>query len=45
MKEFILTKGSVMKIQNFVLNPQSEPDKSNSKQYQFLFKYVFSKNQ
>ena len=45
MKEFIVTKSSVMEIQNLVVNPKSEPVKSNSKQYQFLFKYVSSKNQ
>ena len=32
-----------MEIQNLV-NPKSEPVKPNSKQYQFLFKYI-SKNQ
>ena len=41
VKEFIITKSSVMEIQNLVLNPKSEPVKSNSKQYQFLFKYVY----
>ena len=45
MKEFIVTKSSVMEIQNLVVNPKSEPVKSNSKQYQFLFKYVSSENQ
>ena len=45
MKEFIITKSSVTEIQNLVLNPKSEPVKLNSKQYQFLFKYVSSKNQ
>ena len=45
MKEFIVTKSSVMEIQNLVVNPKSEPVKSNSKQYQFLFKYISSKNQ
>ena len=34
-----------MEIQNFALNPKSEPVKLNSKQYQFLFKYISSKNQ
>ena len=34
-----------MEIQHLVLNPKSEPVTSNSKQYQFLFKYVYSKNQ
>ena len=33
-----------MEIKNFVVNPKSEPVKSNSKQYQFLSKYVSSKN-
>ena len=34
-----------MEIQTFIVNSKSEPVKSNSKQYQFLFKYVSSKNQ
>ena len=34
-----------MEIQNLVVNPKSEPVKLNSKQNQFLFKYVSSKNQ
>ena len=45
VKELIVRKTSVMKIQNLVVNPKSEPVKSNSKQYQFLFKYVSSENQ
>ena len=45
MKEFIVTKSSTMEIQNLVVNPKSEPVKPNSKPYQFLFKYVSSKNQ
>ena len=45
MKEFIVTKSSVMEIQNLVVNPKSEPVKSNFKQYQLLFKYISSKNQ
>ena len=31
MKEFIVSKSSVMGIQNLVVNPKSEPVKSNSK--------------
>ena len=45
VKEFIVTKCSVMETQNLVANPKSEPVKSNSKQYQFLSKYIASKNQ
>ena len=45
MKEFIVTKSLVMKIQNVVVNPTSQPIKPNSKQYQFLLKYVSCKNQ
>ena len=30
MKEFIVTKSSAMEIQNLVVNPKSEPVKSNS---------------
>ena len=44
MKELIVRKTSVMKIQNLVVNLKSEPVKSNSEQYQFLFKYVSSEN-
>ena len=33
-----------MKIQNLVVDLKSEPVKSNSEQYQFLFKYVSSEN-
>ena len=45
MKVFIVTKSSVMETQNLVVHPKSEPVKSKSKQYQFLFKSVLSKNQ
>ena len=38
MKELIVTKSSVMEIENLAVNPKSEPVKSNFKQYQFLFK-------
>ena len=41
---FIATKSSVMEIQNLVGDPKSEPLMTNSKQYQFLFKYISSKN-
>ena len=34
-----------MEIQSLVVNPKSEPVKSNSKQHQYLFKYIPSKNQ
>ena len=34
-----------MEIQNLVENSKSQPFKSNSEQYQFLFKYTSSKNQ
>ena len=33
-----------MEIQNLVVNPKSVPVKSNSEQYQILFKYISSKN-
>ena len=33
-----------MEIQNIAMNPKSRPIKSNSVQYQVLFKYVFRKN-
>ena len=36
---------SIVEIENLVVNPESQPVKSNSEQYQFLFKYVSSKNQ
>ena len=45
VKEFIVTKSSAIEIQNLAANLKLEPVKSNSKQYKFLFKYVFSKNQ
>ena len=45
VNEFIVTKSSVMENQNLVVNPKSEPVKLKSKQYQFLFQYVSSKNQ
>ena len=44
MKEFMITQSSVMEIQNIAMNPKSRPIKSNSVQYQVLFKYVFRKN-
>ena len=34
MKEFMITKSSVVEIQNLVVNPKSQPIKSNSEQYQ-----------
>ena len=37
MKEFIVTKISVIEIQNLVWNPISEPIKSNFEQYRYLF--------
>ena len=45
MKEFIITKSSTMEIQNLAVNPKSWPAKLNSEHYQFLFKYISSKNQ
>ena len=45
VKEFVITKSSVVEIQNLVVNPKSRRIKSKSKEYQFLFKYVSSKNQ
>ena len=45
MKEFTVTKNSVMEIQNLVTNLKSELVKSNCKQHQFLFAYVSCKNQ
>ena len=33
-----------METQNLVVNPKSQLSKSKSEQYQFLFKYVSSKN-
>ena len=44
MKEFIVTYSSVTEIQNLAVNPKSEPVKSNPNQYQFLLKYISSKN-
>ena len=44
MKEFMITNVSIVEIQNLVVNPKSQSIKSNSEQYQFLFKYVSSKN-
>ena len=43
-KSSMVTKSSVMELQNLVVNPKSRHVKLNSKQYQFLFKYVSSKN-
>ena len=43
MKEFMITKNSVVEIQNLLMNPKSRPVKSNSEQYQFLFKYISGK--
>ena len=45
VKDFVITKCSVVDIQNLTVNPISGHIKSNSEQYQFLFKYVSSKNQ
>ena len=45
VKKFTVTKSSVVEIQNLVVNPKSRPVKLNSEQYQFLLKYVSSKNQ
>ena len=44
MKEFMITRSSIVEMKNFVVNPQSRPIKSNS-EYTFLFKYVSSKIQ
>ena len=44
MKEFMITRSSIVEMKNFVVNPQSRPIKSNS-EYIFLFKYVSSKIQ
>ena len=44
MKEFTITTISIAEIQNLVVNPKSQPVKSNSEQYQFLFKYISTKN-
>ena len=41
----LLGKSSVVEIQNLLVNSKSRPVKSNSEQYQFLFKYVSRKNQ
>ena len=44
VKAFMITKSSIRKIQNLVVNPKSLPVKSNSiQQCRFLFKYVSSK--
>ena len=45
MKEFMITKNSIMEIQNLVVNPKSWPIKSNCEQYPFSFQYIPSKNQ
>ena len=39
MKDFMITKSSIVEIQNLVVDPKSWCAKSNSKQYQFLFNY------
>ena len=44
MKEFMITKSSIVEIESTVVNPKSRLVKSNSEQYQFLFKYICSKN-
>ena len=44
VKEFSITTSSVVEIQNGIANPKSQPIKSNSEHYQFLFKFVSSKN-
>ena len=44
MKEFMITRSSIVEMKNFAVNPQSRPIKSNS-EYTFLFKYVSSKIQ
>ena len=44
-KGFVITKSSVVEIQNLNVNPRSQPVKSNSEQYQLLFKYTSSKIQ
>ena len=41
----MLKKSSIVKIQNLVVNLKLQPVKSNSEQYQFLLKYISSKNQ
>ena len=40
MKESMITKSSIVEIQNLVVNPKLWPVRSNSEQYQFLFKYI-----
>ena len=37
----MITKSSIVEIQNLVVNAKSRPFRSNSEQYQVLFKYVF----
>ena len=39
----MITKSSILEIQNLIVNPKSIPVKSNTEQYKFLFKYVSSK--
>ena len=39
----MITKTSIVEIQNLVVNPKSRPVMSNSEQYKFLFKYTFNK--
>ena len=41
----MITKSLIVEIQKLVVNPKSSPVKSISVQYQFLFKYLSSKNQ
>ena len=41
----MITKSLIAEIQKLVVNPKSRPVKSISVQYQFLFKYLSSKNQ
>ena len=45
MKVFIVTTSSDTEIENLFVQPKSEPVKSKSKQYQFLFKYDPSNSQ
>ena len=42
-REFCVTKSLVMEIQHLIVNSRSRPVKSDSKEYQCLFKYVSSK--
>ena len=44
-KEFMITKSSIMEIQNLAVNTKLWTIKSNPEQHQFLFKHISSKNQ